>query len=271
MILVNGQPSNHFDATDRGLHYGDGLFETIAIRNGRPQLWAAHMNRLADGCARLGIPQPDEGQLIDEVAQLCASAERVVLKIIITRGSAGRGYQAPEVTHPSRIVMRFPWPKQADDVTPFNLRLCRTLLSCNPSLAGMKHLNRLEQIVAHSEWDDESIQEGVMTNSEGNAIECISSNLFAVRGGMILTPDVSYCGVAGVMREKVLVLAEKMGITSEITTIHSDEISQMDEVFVTNSIIGIRPVARYEQTDYTDNIVTAKLKAALNEALEEEE
>lgn len=266
MILINGQPETHVDVTDRGLHYGDGLFETIAVRAGRPQLWQAHMVRLAEGCVRLGIPLPDVTLLAAEADQLCADADKAVVKIIVTRGSGGRGYRAPEAVQPTRIVARYPWPEYADAATPYNLRLCRTPLGCNPILAGIKHLNRLEQILARSEWSDDSIQEGVMCDTQGNVIECISANLFGVRNGTLMTPDLIRCGVAGVMRETVLGLAEKLGIPSEITTIHRDEIAQMDELFVTNAILGIRPVIRYEQSDYTQNTITKVLQNALEEA-----
>ncbi len=269
-MLVNGQPGNQIDATDRGLHYGDGLFETIAVHNGKTQLWSAHMARLAEGCSRLGIAQPDLSLLAEEAAQLCADADKAVLKIIITRGSGGRGYRVPEVSQPTRMLQLHSWPALADDVTPFTLRRCRTTLGCNPALAGIKHLNRLEQVLARQEWNDESIQEGVMTDSYGNVIEGISSNLFAARNGKLLTPEVKCCGVAGLMREKVLALAAELGIASEITTIHCDEMLQMDEVFMTNSILGIRPVARFEQTSYGENPVTKKLMQALQAVLEEE-
>lgn len=269
-MLVNGQPGNQIDAADRGLHYGDGLFETIAVRNGKTQLWSAHMARLAEGCSRLGIAQPDLSQLAVEAAQLCTDIEKGVLKIIITRGSGGRGYRVPEVTRPTRLLQLHPWPAMADDATPFNLRRCHTVLGCNPTLAGIKHLNRLEQVLARNEWNDESIQEGVMTDIHGNVIEGISSNLFAVRHGKLLTPEVKRCGVAGVMRGKVLALAEELGIASEITTIHCDEMAQMDEVFMSNSILGIRPVVSFEQTHYGDNPVSKKLMQALQSALEDE-
>lgn len=269
MILINGVKTTQLDATDRGLHYGDGLFETIAVHQGRPQLWAAHMSRLVEGGARLGITLPDQAVLAAEAAQLCADSDKSVLKIIITRGSGGRGYRAPEAPQPNRLLMLYPWPEYADDPTPYTLRLCQTPLGCNPALAGIKHLNRLEQVVARSEWSDESIHEGVMTDTEGNVIECISSNLFAVYNGKLLTPDVSRCGVAGVMRASVLELAEKLGIPFEITTIHHDEMAEMNELFVTNAILGIRPVVRYEEVGYGENPVSQRLQGALKNSLGE--
>ncbi len=269
MILINGQQGSQLDITDRGLHYGDGLFETIAIRSGKPQLWLAHMDRLAAGCRRLGIVELDQQLLLKEATQLCADSDRAVLKIIITRGSGGRGYRVPQKPQPTRLLLSYPWPESADETSPYNLRLCQTFLSCNPALAGIKHLNRLEQVLARNEWDDDAIDEGVMTDQHGNVIEGIASNLFVVRGGELLTPDVSRCGVSGVMRAKVLELSAELGITSSTGTIHRDEMAQMDEVFMTNAILGIRPVARFEEVAYGDNPVTQRLQMALQHAMEE--
>lgn len=270
MILINGEQTSQLDASDRGLHYGDGLFETIAVRHGRPQLWSAHMARLAEGCRRLGLPPPEVALLAAEAAQLTADSDKAVLKIMLTRGSGGRGYRAPNAPQPTRLLIRYPWPEYADEPTPYTLRLCQTPLACNPALAGMKHLNRLEQVMARSEWDDEEIDEGVMTDTAGHVIEGVSCNLFAVASGKLVTPDVSHCGVAGVMRGEVLRLAKALSIPLAITTIHRDEMAQMDELFVTNAILGIRAVARYEAVEYGENPICQRLQHALQDVLEED-
>lgn len=269
MILINGQQTSQLDISDRGLHYGDGLFETIAIRSGRLQFWQAHMARLSEGCKRLGIAEPDQQLLLNEATQLCSDSGSAVLKIIVTRGSGGRGYRPPQQSQPTRLLMSYPWPAHAEETTPYNLRLCQTPLGSNPVLAGIKHLNRLEQVVARNEWDDDAIQEGLMTDVDGNVIEGVSSNLFVVRGGVLLTPDLSRCGVNGVMRAKVLELAAKLRIPSVISTIHRDEMTQMDEVFVTNAILGIRPAMRFEDVTYGDNPISQRLLEALKRAMEE--
>ena len=269
MILINGEPQDLISATDRGLHYGDGVFETLAIENGKPQFWSAHMERLLEGCSRLGFPQPDVALLEAETARVCDDSERAVVKIIITRGSGGRGYRPPASPELQRLIMSFPWPEYSVPEKGITLRLCQTPLACNPMLAGIKHLNRLEQVLARSEWDDESIHEGLMLDPEGYVIEGTMSNLFAVRNGVLLTPDLGQCGVAGVMRRQVLSLAQNLGIPCEFTSLRVDDLMGMSELFVTNSLIGIWPVARLDETEYGEAPLTAQLKSALKLAMEQ--
>ncbi len=270
MILLNGKPQDVISATDRGLHYGDGLFETLAILNGKAQFWAAHMERLLDGCSRLAIPLPDEKRLQEETRRVAAGWERAVVKIIITRGSGGRGYRPPVSPDPQRLVMRYPWPDYVLPPEGITLRYCQTPLACNPHFAGIKHLNRLEQVMARNEWSDDSIHEGLMSDLDGHVIEGTTTNLFAIRDGVLLTPDLARCGVAGVMRREVLLLAQKLDIPCEFASLQSSELERMDELFVTNSIIGIWPVARLGQTRFAEGPVTARLMSALNLIMEQE-
>jgi len=268
VILINGEKQEAIAATDRGLHYGDGLFETVAVKCGRPQLWSAHMSRLTRGCERLGIPVPDSSLLLSEAEQVCSDASHAVLKIIITRGSGGRGYRLPSPVQPTRIVSSSPWPAHAAGDAPVRLRFCRTPLGCNPVLAGLKHLNRLEQVMARAEWDDEAITDGVMCDLQGNVIEGTMSNIFCVRGGTLVTPSLEQCGVEGVMRETVLQMADKLNIPCEVRQLSRDELLSMDEVFITNSVIALRAVAAIEGVNYGDNPVTGQLQEAVCELLE---
>lgn len=268
MILLNGVETDSIAVTDRGLHYGDGLFETIAIVAGRPQLWQYHLHRLNDGCRRLGIELPVEGVLLDEAMRLCEGVERGVLKLILTRGSGGRGYRAPAEAHPQRIFLRYPWPDFPDVRDGIRLRLCHTPLACNPALAGMKHLNRLEQVMARNEWDDSSIHEGVMADLAGNLIEGTMSNLFWVSEGRLFTPDLSRCGVAGVMRAQVVMAAEHLGIESCYASIDAVGLCQVDEVFVCNSLIGIWPVVQFDPQRFVIGETTRRLQQQLALQLE---
>jgi 4-amino-4-deoxychorismate lyase len=149
MILLNGIPQTHIEISDRGLQYGDGLFETISVYNGKAIFLAQHIDRLTASCQRLLIPAPDLDTLHAEIKQLCQGVEQAVLKIIITRGSGGRGYRQPDTIQASRILSLHPFPNYPDSYQQQGItaRFCDTRLGLNPTLAGMKHLNRLEQVL----------------------------------------------------------------------------------------------------------------------------
>lgn len=186
-MLINGQDSTTLSAQDRGLLYGDGLFETIAIRNGAPLRWERHLQRLMLGCERLGIPCPDVTTLTLESLDLCKGHDRAVLKLIVTRGVGGRGYRAPAQLQPTRILARHPWPDYPDHARDgVRVRLCDMRLAQQPALAGIKHLNRLEQVLARAEWNDEDIAEGLLFDREDHVIEATMSNLFLVCGKSVV-------------------------------------------------------------------------------------
>ncbi len=264
-VLVNGVETNRLPVTDRGLHYGDGLFETIAIRNGEPLLWSLHIQRLLEGCRRLSILPPDEQILLAEIASLAREKTRAVVKVMITRGSGGRGYRSDGATQPTRIVILYPWPDYPSAIwqSGVAIRLCHTRLGSNAQLAGIKHLNRLEQVLARSEWRDPAIFEGVVCNQQGLVIEATMSNLFLVKQGELITPDLQYCGVAGVMREAVLQQARQQGIATRITDVTVEELRSTDELFLTNAVIGVVPVVRFEDISYTETSVGKGMQQGL--------
>ena len=269
MILINGQTQDTLTVLDRGLQYGDGLFETLAIVDGRPLHWEAHLNRLQQGCSRLAIPPVDEAALLSEAESLCDGQSRAVLKIIVTRGAGGRGYRAPQPARPTRILQRHPWPDYPDSVyrEGIQVRYCQTTLACNPALAGIKHLNRLEQVLARNEWDDESIHEGLMCNRAGDVIEGTMSNLFMVSGNQLYTPALDACGVAGIMRQTVIDWCGEHGLSVSISRIDRDALHQADEVFLTNSLIGIWPVKCIDKHTYAIGPLTVQLVDAMQEML----
>jgi len=260
-LLINGHLQDSVPATDRGLQYGDGLFETIAVVEGHPCLWRRHVQRLMAGCDRLGIPAPAPEQLYDEVVQEIGERAEGVIRITLTRGSGERGYAAPAVVHPTRIVQwskgRLPLPGTA--LNPIVATICKTRLGRNPVLAGLKHLNRLEQVMARSEWSDPSIQEGVMCDSDGYVIECTSSNLFLLRRGHLLTPDLKNCGVAGIMRGLVIDTAKRLGMAVTVCDITLEQVRGADALFVTNSLTGIRPVRMLETQAFSCDAIPAEL------------
>ena len=242
--LINGVPRRTVDVGDRGLHYGDGLFETVAVRDGRPLLWARHLQRLVAGCRRLGIEAPSGDELEREAGRLCRGLERAVLKVIVTRGGGGRGYRPPHRGAATRIVSTHPWPDHArsHSLEGVTLRVCRTRLAVGHPLAGLKHLNRLEQVLARAEWDDPLIPEGLMLDHDGRLIGGTMSNVFLVKGDRLITPDVSGSGVAGVMRGALLELAHGAGVTPVVRALCLEELETADELFVCNSLMGLWPV-----------------------------
>ena len=247
-LLVNGRPTGTIAVEDRGLLYGDGLFETVAVRGGRPCLWQAHLGRLAAGAARLGIPLPDPDLLRRESRLLLDGAGNAVLKVILTRGSGPRGYRAPVSPRPTRILIRYPAMPGPDHwLGPgVAVRLCSLRLGTNPALAGLKHLNRLEQVMARSEWDDPDIAEGLLCDVGGRLIGGTMTNLFLVRDGRLLTPRVDQAGVAGTVRGRVLHHAGRLGIRCDQRRLHTGDLGRADGAFLTNALTGCRPVSRVD-------------------------
>lgn len=263
--LINGIPGDAIAISDRGVQYGDGLFETIAVRDGRCEFWDRHMQRLRAGCERLRIPPPDIEQLAAEARQLIQDGVRCVLKIIVTRGSGGRGYRVPEPAQPTRILLRSDWPDYPHENAEqgVRVRLCAQRLGTNPSLAGLKHLNRLEQVLARLEWDAPSIAEGLLQDHAGRVIEGTFTNVFLVQNGRVVTPLLDVCGVAGVMRDVVVELATAAGIDCTERAVSLDELYAAEELFLTNSLIGIWPIRALEEWQSEPGPVTRALQAAL--------
>lgn len=251
--LINGKSADTISITDRGLQYGDGLFETVAVIENRLLCWDEHLTRLEEGCRRLNIGYPGSRQLTDEAQQLAAESERAVLRLTLTRGADGRGYAPPPGAVPGRILSLHSWPDYptANREHGVNVRLCTSRLASNPVLAGMKHLNRLEQVLARGEWDDPAIAEGLMLDQAGNVIEGTMSNLFVVRQNALMTPDVSQAGIAGIIRGRVLALATEMDIDAMIATLDLHDIETADELFLCNSLIGIWPVCAIGDKKFT--------------------
>lgn len=265
---ISGRPGYGISVADRGLQYGDGLFETIAVTGGgSPCLWDRHMQRLQTGCRRLGIACPPPEQLLSDCLRETAGRKRGVLKLLLTRGAGGRGYRPPAAAEPTCIVAFHAWPDYPSRWwrDGIRLRFCSTPLGENPVLAGIKHLNRLEQVLAQAEWNDPEIAEGLMSDTGGRVVEGTMSNLFLVRDETLLTPDLSRCGVAGVMRGLVLDLAREQGIYLAERAIVPADLETADALFVTNSLIGLWPVRELERRHYTVDAIPVRLRRALEQ------
>jgi 4-amino-4-deoxychorismate lyase len=248
MMLVNGEYQTHIEVADRGFQYGDGLFETITVHNGKAVFLQQHLARLTAACQRLRIPVPSPDTLRAEIDQLCQNTEQAVLKIIITRGSGGRGYRQPDDISPTRVLSLHPFPNYPDNYAREGItaRFCSTRLGLNPTLAGMKHLNRLEQVLARAEWQDDTIQEGIMLDINDCVIEGTMSNLFYSKNQQLYTAALTQSGIAGIIRAMI--------ISHEFVIEHNfnqAELLAADELFVCNSVIGIWPIKQLASHTFT--------------------
>jgi 4-amino-4-deoxychorismate lyase len=243
-MIINGLLDNSLNANDRSLLYGDGVFRTLLVQQGKPLHWTQHYNKLQHDCVSLGITCPTMQTLQDELAQLTFSCAEGVAKIIITRGSGSRGYKPDINAVASRILSLSSIPKYPEDYRSngIKLHLCTMRLAHQPRLAGIKHLNRLENVLAAAEWNDPAIPEGLMLDQNNLVIEGTRSNLFMLRNGILSTPDLSRCGVAGLQRDRVMELAAKHGLACTITDITMTDLQAADEIFIVNSVIGLWPI-----------------------------
>ncbi|WP_325919419.1 aminodeoxychorismate lyase [Pseudomonas frederiksbergensis] len=258
---VDGQPADVLSLKDRGLAYGDGLFETIAVHGGTPVLLERHLQRLEAGCRRLAF-NVDMRVLSAELIAYAQNLDNGVLKLIVTRGDSLRGYAADPSTPARRILQGSPPAAYPAIHAKQGVRLfpCTVRLSEQPLLAGLKHLNRLEQVLARAEWSGIEYAEGLMLDTSGRVIEGVFSNLFLVHDGVLLTADLSRCGVAGVMRAELLFQAKSQGIATQITDISLEQLHQADEVFVCNSVYGVWPVLGYGSARWSVGPLTRKLQ-----------
>lgn len=259
-------PADSLPALDRGLQFGDGLFETIAVRDAEPLVLERHLDRIEQDAARLRL---DTGvaraTLSGEVRQVCAGIARGVVKVTVTRGSGGRGYSPPERAEATRLVSTHPWPghilenQQRGVVTGVSpVRLGR-----QPMLAGIKHLNRLEQVLAriHAEptW-----QETLMLDEDEHVVEASAANLFAVYGNRVLTPPVDQCGVAGIIRG-ILLDGSWAEYPVVVEPLELHDLHGAEEIFLTNSIIGVWPVTQVDNRRYAVGALTRSLQAYLHD------
>jgi 4-amino-4-deoxychorismate lyase len=246
--LIDGRAAGSIDSADRGLQYGDGLFETIACRDGQALWLALHLQRLQHGCERLRLAFREFGPLAEEIRAMAAGQQRCIVKVIVTRGTATRrGYAPAGDECATRIVSRHDWPQtqtqtQARAASGFRVGVSNVTLGINPLLAGLKHLNRLEQVLAQMARDEAAEDEVLMLSSAGWLIGGSMSNVFLADDSGLFTPELCDCGVSGVMRQLVLEAAASHGVAVRVRAVARGELAGVREMFVTNVRWGVQSV-----------------------------
>ncbi len=263
--LINGRPGTALSPLDRGLAYGDGVFRTLAVRHGVAHCWAKHYRRLSDDCNALAIVCPPASVLLADIGCLCEENESVAVKIIVTRGEGVRGYAVPALAQPNWIVIKSALPAYPEQNFSQGIRvkLCQLRLAMQPRLAGIKHLNRLENVLARMEWVDVQIAEGLLLDEEGRVIECTMSNIFIRRGATLVTPKLDRCGVAGVTRQRIIDLAPVLGVDIAVEDLDLESLLSADEVIVCNSLYGAWQVRNLEHVNWPAGTLAASLRNRL--------
>ncbi|RDZ27943.1 aminodeoxychorismate lyase [Lysobacter silvisoli] len=257
-VYVGEREADGVPPNDRGMAYGDGLFETLRAHRGELPWWDAHWARLQRGAARLRLPLPAQAQAHAQARELLAG-EDAVLKLLVSRGAGGRGYAPPAQAVPTWQLSVHALPPAS--AAGLNLRWCQTRLAAPSALAGLKHCNRLEQVLARGEWNEAGIDEGLMRDGDGWVVSATAANVFVLRDDRWLTPDISRCGVAGVCRGWLLqTLGEQAGETS---TLSQHQLETADAVFLCNAVRGILPVARLGERVWRPHPAVAGLQRRL--------
>jgi len=238
--LIDGVAGERIPVTDRGLQYGDGLFESMVCRAGEPQWFSRHWTRLVAGCERLQIKPPEQALLREEIRQLCRDMRRCVVKLIYTRGSASRGYRPSGRQYPTRILTCYPWIETPD--AAFHVCTSTVRLGSNALLAGIKHLNRLDSVMAQQQLADTSCAEAIMLSPSGLVVSGSMSNVFVIQEDALLTPALTEYGVCGVMRSCVLQACEALGIRVQVSAITPAMLARASALMVTNVRLGLQPV-----------------------------
>ncbi len=274
--LINGSFDFVISPFDRGFAYGDGVFRTLVMCEGLPEQWPQHYQKLVADCAAINIVCPSAELLMSDLQQLFTPDEVAIAKIIITRGEGNRGYTPPPITAPMRVVTKSAMPEYPENrfSEGVNLHVCETRLALQPKLAGIKHLNRLENVLARMEWNDQNIADGILLDTNDNVIECTAANIFARFSNTLITPSLVQCGVAGITRQHIIELAYTLSLKTKVETFNLEKLYSADEVIICNSIYdawqvkSIQDKTNIQEKIFKKDALAANIRAALRPALE---
>mgnify|MGYP000966886699 CR=1 FL=1 len=270
ITLVNGVLQGQLSVFDRAVQYGDGVFRTFAYRGSLID-WDLHDAKLRSDAQRLRIAAPPKAQWEADIATALSvwDAPTAAIKLVLSRGESARGYLQPQGMPPTRIVYiselsHYPEDWRQHGITLFD---CKTPCALQPALAGVKHLNRLENVLARLEWQDNpAYQEGLMYNSQGFLISGVMSNVFMRQGARIFTPDLRLSGIAGVTRQKIIQYYAGQGVPVQEIDILPQQFLQADEAWLCNSLMGVLPIKHYKGQNWSSFISAQALHHLFRES-----
>jgi 4-amino-4-deoxychorismate lyase len=270
-LLVNGELYNEDQAAcispqDRGLQFGDGVFETIACRKNQLEFWDYHYERMQQGCEKLQMECPSETRLLGDITKILHSDEDSVVKIIVSRGISARGYRPDPDASVSRIC--FVSPLMSVSGQPLDVVMCHHRLPDESETGGIKHCNRLDQVMARLEWDSSGADEGLLCNFSGDIISGTMSNIFIIYDQKLITPDLAgSAGVAGTVRRAAIEAARELGIEILVSKVKQKDIQTAQEVFLTNSLMLIAPVKTLQNKSFA---IPGRLTKTLSDYINKE-
>ena len=247
---------------DRGLLLGDGLFETVLALDGKLVGLAAHLDRMAAGCAVMGLPPLDRAlaeRLMGE-ALAGVAAPRAAVRLTLTAGSGGRGLDRPDAPEPRLFATA-----AASQLPSGPARLITSSVRRNEGspAARLKTLSYLDSVLARRQAREQGGDEALMLNSREEAACAAAANVFWVSEGRLLTPALE-CGVlAGTMRARVLAAAGRLGVAVAEVQAPGQTLRGADAIFLTNSLIGVRAVSSLDEVELRPSALVEQLAAAV--------
>jgi branched-chain amino acid aminotransferase/4-amino-4-deoxychorismate lyase len=252
-------------ADDRGLTLGDGLFETVLALDGAMVALEAHLERLAAGCAVLGLPAPDlvAARSLMAAAIAASPGPRLAVRLTLTAGSGGRGLERPDRPALRLFAAASPAPEPAG---PARLIVSAVRRNEGSPVSRLKTLAYLDSVLARREARAAGADEALMLNGAGEAACAAAANIFWVRDGRLHTPALA-CGVlAGVMRARVIGLAALLGVETREVRAGPEAVQGADGVFLTNSLVGLRPAAELDGARLGEAPLIEALRRAVRSA-----
>ena len=263
VILIDGKKQSKASIFNRNTQFGDGLFETCLVENKKLLFWSNHFERMKLGCDRLKISMIDETLWLSDIKKAFSlmKIDNCIVKLVLSRGESLRGYSYKYNIRPIRITIVSELKKNNQD-KGFSLEFCNSGYNSNPKLAGIKHCNRLEQVIARAGI---KVDDGIMLDENENVVSVTQGNIFCIQGNRLITPNLDKCGIEGTRRAVILKIAVDLGFDINIKNLSVAELLRSDEVFISNSIQGVGPVNQIEDFVYSKHKITEIISETLKE------